>query len=211
MTRAPLLLAAAALLATPALASAHDATIVCDATDPTGYRVTPDFTHLDPVTTFGPAGATVRWRDGYVVRLPYPTWCVVPPPVVPPPPVEPPAPPNPTLPPPPDAKSEAPLLDLPVTPQPSSTPAPPVVTPGGPVEPQPKVRTCRELLAKPRAGRRTLIRLGCVEPKPRRVTCAYLKKHRAGKLSYVRAGYYFRCKAPVPPRKGQPFVPKVSG
>jgi len=177
MTRAPLLLTAAALLAAPALAHGHSATIACDATAPSGYAVVPDYLHLDPAVTYTPTGVTVVWRDRYTVSLPYPAGCVVPPA-----PVEPPAPPNPTWAPPPDAKSEAPPL---------GTPAPPVVTPGAPVEPQPRVR-----------------------PRPKkavRVTCKLLNQRRAGVREYTKRGFYFRCKAPVPPRKGKPFTPAVSG
>jgi hypothetical protein len=185
-----LLLAPALLLAVPALAQAHDATIACDLANPGQYVVTPDYLHLDPVTTFEPSRAVVTWSDGYVVRLPYPQNCPVPPPPpwTPQPPLE------------PGSPEALPVVPEPVIPV-------PVVGPAPRIEPMPRVRTCRELLAKPRAGRRTLIRLGCVTPKTRKITCRWLLKHRAGKLSYTRRGFYYRCRAPKPtPRKHYPVT-----
>lgn len=174
MHRKPLILAGAtvaALLALPAIASAHKATIACDQQRPGQYVVTPDFLHLDPVTTFGPTTATVVWRDGFRVTLPLPAGCAVPPP---PPPVVPPAPPvTPPV--------------APGPPEPMLAPPPPVVTPGQPIEPMPRKRVT------PR--------------KPVRITCAYLKAHRAGKWSYVARGFYPGCKAPKPPRKYIARVP----
>jgi hypothetical protein len=65
-------------------------------------------------------------------------------------------------------------------------PAPPVVTPGAPERMPRKV-------AQPR--------------KPVKVTCAYLKAHRAGKWSYVARGFYPFCRAPKPPKRFGPSNP----
>lgn len=149
---------AAAVLALPTLASAHNATIACDQANPGHYLVTPDYLQLNPVTTFGPTAATVTWSDRYRVTLPYPAGCVAQPPP-PPPAVQPPAPPV--------------VPSAPVAAQP---PPPPAVTPGAP-EPMGRKRTA---------------------PRPRPpITCQYLLRHRAGKWSYIRRGFYYRCKAPV--------------
>lgn len=149
---------AAAALALPALASAHHATIACDQAHPGQYVVTPDYLHLNPVTTFGPTSATVVWSDRFTVTLPYPTGCVAPPPVVPPAPEPaPPAPPAPT---------------------PQAVAAPPVLTPGQP-EPMPRKKaaprprvTCAWLNAH-HAGPRAYTARGwyfrCKAPVPRRL------------------------------------------
>lgn len=149
MTRRPLLLGALALLALPATSLAHDATVACDATSPSGYAIVADYQHLNPQPTFTDTSVIVRWSDGYRVVLPLPAGCVPVPPVVPP---APPNSPQPVIPPPADS------------PQPVMA-APPVVSPGGP-EPMPRVhprpplratKTVRTLrsIACTRAGQRS--------------------------------------------------------
>lgn len=158
MTTRPALLAALALCALPAVATAHNATIACDVEHPGAYVVTPDFLRLNPVTSFGPTSATVVWSDGYRVTLPYPSGCVVP--VVPTTPV-----------------SDAPAPQQPDAPQAVSAPpvdAPQVITPG---RPEPGIRK---------------------KATPRKVTCKWLRAHKAGKWSYIRRGFYPGCRAPKP-------------
>ena len=166
-SKAALILSATALLAIPAIGSAHNATVACDASSPTWYRVTTDFNQLSPVTTYGPAGVTVTWSDRYTVTRPYPAGCTPPTPPVPP------------------AQSPPPVVPE-VVPE---TAAPPVITPGGPVEPEPVVRK-----AKP--------------PKKVAYRCPRAKLPSYGWSLIVYRRHHRWCSYRVPKR---PYSPPVAG
>jgi hypothetical protein len=78
--------------AVPTIATAHDATVVCN-DDDGRYIVKPDFLQFTPTWTFTDTGVNVSWNDGFRRFIPYPGPCVSPrpttpttPEVVPPPP-----------------------------------------------------------------------------------------------------------------------------
>jgi len=114
------------------------------------------------------------------------------------------------------------VVDCPVPPPPPAPPvqppvAPPAVVTPPPVPPvvephPPKVRTvprsCADL-RRAKAGHKWLVKLGCVKPRPKRITCAYLDRVKAGPREYTKRGWYFRCEAP--PETGRRSNPPVAG
>lgn len=91
----------------------------------------------------------------------------------------------------------------PVPNPPEDTPddTPPVVVP--PDDNPPAKVTCASLI-KANAGKMWLVKYRCATRLP--VSCKVLKKVGAGRLTYARAGYYYRCAKPPVPKPGIPAV-----
>lgn len=144
----------AACLISPAIASAHDATVVCDTA--TGiYRVTPTNLDLNPRWEFGASIVTVTWSDGFHVVKRLPTPCVAPTPVPPPvPPVPEPQPQLPSLPP----QPAPPAVFVPEVTGPVAPDQPPVVK----TVPKKKLTCARFKKSHPRLGWQAYAKLGLV-------------------------------------------------
>jgi hypothetical protein len=178
------ILAAAALAAVPAFASAHPAQVTCGPDG--GYLVdAPAYRGASATTTFTATQALVTWSDGYRMTLPLPTGCATPAP--------------------------EPTPEPTTQPQPQQTPVvqPRPVTCGDLLDRYPlagrvrraswgcPVTSPKRPTTKPRPKPR---------PRPRVVTCRFVLSHYRG-AARLRMIHRHR----LPQSCGRPYMPPVAG